>query len=232
MHELKSLVGQHEVDGRSQRATVELVEQLVGAAVFRRCMGHHAKPVGDGFEGLGLVMHAGLRPPPGTLMDERAMGWIHQADDAIVDRAIEDGRDLHHAIRRGGQRQTRQIRDRLIELLRIVKKDPHVSIFIPAGIGRNADFLRLKRGTFDQRGDMAAAAARIELPAMVRAFDPLPVKMAERQRHPAMRTDIPHGRDLALAVTADENGQSQHHLRLHLPDGQGAAGGGRVPEAE
>ena len=113
-------------------------------------------------------------------MNERAMSWIHQTHDAVVDGALEDGRDLHHAIRRGGQRQTRQIRYRLIGLLRIGKKDPHVTIFIPAGIGRDADFLRLKCGTFDQRGDMAAAATCVELPSMVRAFDTLPVEMAER----------------------------------------------------
>ncbi len=113
-------------------------------------------------------------------MDEGAMSWIHQTYDAVVYGALEDGRNLYHAIRRGGQRQTRQIRDWLIGLLRIGKKDPHVTIFIPAGIGRDADFLWLKRGTFDQRGDVAAAATRVELPSMVRAFDTLPVEMAER----------------------------------------------------
>lgn len=112
-------------------------------------------------------------------MDEGAMGWIHEADDAVVDGAIEDGRDLHHAVGRGWQRQTRQFRHRLIGLLRIGEKDPHVSIFIPAGIGCDADFLCLKWGAFDQSGDMAAAAARVELPAMIRTFDALAVKMAK-----------------------------------------------------
>lgn len=112
-------------------------------------------------------------------MDEGAMGWIHETDYAVVDGAIEDGRDLHHAVGRGRQWQTRQLRHRLIGLLRIGEKDPHVSIFIPAGIGRDADFSRLKCGAFNQSGDMAAAAARVELPAMVRAFDALAVKMAE-----------------------------------------------------
>ena len=45
----------------------------------------HAKAVGDGFEILFLFVNAVLRAPPPCLVDEGAVGRVHQADDAVID---------------------------------------------------------------------------------------------------------------------------------------------------
>ena len=62
-----------------------LCEELVGPAVLRRSVRDHAKAVGNGFIDLGLLMHARLAPPPGALMNERAMSWIDESYYPFVD---------------------------------------------------------------------------------------------------------------------------------------------------
>src|SRR5580658_145449 len=45
----------------------------------------HAKAVGDGLEILVLLVDAVAAAPPPRLVDERSVGGIHEADDAVVD---------------------------------------------------------------------------------------------------------------------------------------------------
>ncbi|CAE6715881.1 hypothetical protein NSPZN2_11445 [Nitrospira defluvii] len=232
LHELKPLIGEDEVDGRRQRPAVEFVEELVRPAVFGRRVRHHPEPVGDGLEGLCLVVHAGLGSPPRALVDEGAVRGIHEPDDAVVDGTIQDRGDLDHAIGRGRQRKARQFRYRLIRPLRIGQIHPHVPVCFLARVGGDPDLLGSKRRSLDKGRNVTTATARIKLPSVIGALDPFSVEVTEGQGHASMRTNISHGRHCTLPVTAHENRLSQHDLGLHLADGQGLAGRGRIPETE
>ena len=138
-------------------------------------------------------------------MHKGTVGRVHESDDAVVDGAVQNRRNLDHAIGFGRERETREFRNRLFRLLRIREKHPHVPILILAGVGRDADLFGLERGPFHECRNMAAAATGIELPSVIGAFDALSIKVSERERHAAMGAYVAHRRHLALAVTADED---------------------------
>ena len=88
LDELEALVRKYEIDSRRQRSTIKNIQELQRAAVFGRRMRDHAKSVWDRFKRFSLVVHARLRTPPGTLMDEGTVRRIHESHNAVVDGAV------------------------------------------------------------------------------------------------------------------------------------------------
>ena len=86
-------VGKLEVDHGGDRLSVH-AEQFVGGGVGGRCVGGHAEAEGNGFEVFGLLVDAAFGAPPPRLMDEGAVGGVHESDDAVVDVAGEVGGEM------------------------------------------------------------------------------------------------------------------------------------------
>ena len=76
-------VGQDEVDRGLDGVAVD-AEQLIRRGVAAGCVGGHAEALRDGFEALGFFADGAARAPPPGLMDEWAVGWVHEANDAVV----------------------------------------------------------------------------------------------------------------------------------------------------
>ena len=61
-------------------------------------MSGHPEPAGDWFKGFSLLVDAFPTPPPQALMDERAVGWIHQAHNAVVDGTAQHGGNMEQTV--------------------------------------------------------------------------------------------------------------------------------------
>jgi len=105
---------------------------------------------------------------------------------------------VNHPIGGRGEGQRRYVRDDLVRLLRIGNEHPYIGIPFTAGVSRDADFVNLNAGIFDQCRNHPATSCLIELPAMVGTFDTVAFHLAEGQRHSAMGTNVAHGRDRTL----------------------------------
>ena len=165
-------------------------------------------------------------------MDEGAMGRVHQADDAVVDGAIQQRRNMNHPIGRRGERQSRHLRHDLVRLLRVGNKDPHIAVSLAAGIGRDADFVCLNGGVCDQRRNPLATTGLIEPPAMVGAFDAVAVHLAERERHPPVGANVAHGCDGPLGGFADEDREAQQNGPFQTVGSEIAAEASGIPKAK
>ena len=130
-------------------------------------------------------------------MDEGSVCRVHQADNSVVDRTVQEGRNLNHAIGRRRQRKRRDVGNCLIRLLRIGDEHPHIAVSFATGVGRHADLLGLDWRALYQSGNALAAAFVVESPAMIGALHAIVAHVSERQRHAAMRANIPHGRDIS-----------------------------------
>src|SRR5438445_13510359 len=74
------------------------------------------------------------------------------------------------------------------------------------------------------------AGVPIKLPAVVAALERYAVKVAERERHPAVRTTIAQGEGPALRVTAQHQGHFEQHCRGERAAADLAAAHRRIPE--
>ena len=79
-------VGKNEINGSGDGIGVRIeAQQVVGRGVGTGSVGAHAKAVGDGLEILLLLVNAVAIAPPPRLMNEGAVGRVHEADDAVID---------------------------------------------------------------------------------------------------------------------------------------------------
>src|SRR5208337_4480578 len=84
-NDFRTQVGQDEIDGRGDRIGVGVeAQKFVGSAVGTGRVRAHAKSVRDRLEILPLLVNRFLGAPPPRLVDERAVGGIHQSDYAVV----------------------------------------------------------------------------------------------------------------------------------------------------
>src|ERR1700756_5389969 len=70
-------------------------------------MSGHAESLRDRLEVLVLLVNAGAGAPPPRLMDKRAVGRVHQADDAVVHVAGQIGGEVGRPGFPGEARQRR-----------------------------------------------------------------------------------------------------------------------------
>src|SRR5215468_4257250 len=131
-------------------------------------------------------------------MDKRAMGRIHEADDAVVNWAVQDRRNVNPPIGRRRQRERQDVGNGLVGLLGVGDEHPHIAVTFTARVGGESDLLRLNRRILDQRWNSSASAARIELPAMVSTFDAVSLHSSKRKWHAAVWADIAQSRDFAF----------------------------------
>ena len=177
-------------------------------------------------------------PPPG-LVDERSVGRVHKADDAVVDA------DGHFGLKVGevvflaklldggsglagfdwlGESGAR--RDGIGEV------DPYeiVLLFARKTSGVDAiDFHGLIRG---ERGDqLALAVVNIELPSVIRALEILTIEFSGIERHAAMGAGIAQGEGMSLTIAADDEGNLKQRGFMQLVAMDAVGGQGAIPEA-
>jgi hypothetical protein len=58
----------------------------------------HAEAGWQWLEYFRFLMDTGATAPPHTLVHEGTMGWIHQANDAVIDAACQCGGDVEQAV--------------------------------------------------------------------------------------------------------------------------------------
>ncbi|MNQ95969.1 hypothetical protein D3C85_1115540 [compost metagenome] len=156
-------------------------------------------------------------------MDEGAVGGVHQADDGVVDMAVEiHGLDqLHLALGAGEERRL------VVGLGRIARvrghPDEDQALALAHRIGPDLDAVRLKGLILDQGRNGGADAVRTEAPAVIGALDRLALarlldQTPGRQGRGAMRTDVAHGIDLARTRPADQDRLVHHLIALQAGD--------------
>src|ERR1019366_9831938 len=180
--------------------------ELVGSAVGAGRVRAHAKPVGNGFEVLPLLVNRFLRAPPPRLVNEGAVCGIHQADDAVVDGARQVGSEIGEFVMLaefrnlgGGSRSGRGLRESGAGWAGIGDEDPEEVVALFAEITAGVDAVDFQSLIGDERRDqLALAGMGVESPAVVRAFDLLAVELPAGKRHAAMRAGVAQGKSLAL----------------------------------
>src|SRR3984957_18945015 len=119
-------------------------------------------------------------------MNERAVRWIHQADDSVVHGARQIGPEMRdfEVVTESGKarhfRQTRLLGGRCRAAFWIRHKSPDVSVALRTGEAACVDSLTFQfRICCKRRDHKALAGVRFKLPAMVGAFDGFTVKLPE-----------------------------------------------------
>ncbi len=172
--------------------------------------------------------------PPPLLMDVRPVGGIHQADDGVVDMAVEI-HPLDQARLADGARKLRRL---LIRLGRVAGVGRHPdedhALALAHRIGADLDALSLKRLILDQRRDGRADAVGPEAPAVIGAFDRLALaglldQPPGRQRRRAVGTDVAHPIDLAGARAADQDRLAHDLIAFQAGDRYVARQGDEIP---
>ena len=137
-------------------------------------MAHHGEAVLARFEGLGLFVHRMFGPPPPLLMDIGAVGGVHQADDGVVDVAVEIHRldQLGLAADHAGEDRRLMVRFRRIAGVRR-HPDEDKTLAFTHRIGSHADAVRLEGLILDQRRNGGADPVGAEAPAVIGTFDRL-----------------------------------------------------------
>src|ERR1019366_3144827 len=138
-----------------------------------------------------------LPPPPG-LVNEWAVGRIHQADDAVVHTDRHVGGEIGGFVFADEFRHFRSGKRRLVGFGKactngalIGKKDPNKTVSLFAGITAGIDAVNLQLLIRGERGNqLALAGTGLKAPAMVAALDLLAVKAAARERHAAMGAGV------------------------------------------
>ncbi|MNI16382.1 hypothetical protein D3C73_697140 [compost metagenome] len=172
--------------------------------------------------------------PPPLLMDEGAVGRVHQADHGVVDVAVEihpfDQARLAH-----GAGEDRRI---LVRLGRVagVGRHPHEdqALALAHRIGPHLDAVGLEGLVLDQRRDGGAHPVGAEAPAVIGAFDRLALarfldQPPGRQRRGAVGADVAHGVDLARARAADQHRLAHDLMALQTGDRHVARQGDEIP---
>ena len=102
-------------------------------------------------------------------------------------------------------------------LVRAGEIDPHHALLLHAGIGAATDLGEVDLLALAQRGNLHAAAAAVETPAMVTAGDGVAVEATVMQRDAAMGTDVAQRKDASVASAPDQHGLAEQRLVHHPP---------------
>ena len=147
-------------------------QDLVEAAVRRGRMAHHGPAERGRGEGLGLFVHRMFGPPPPLLVDVRAVGGVHQADDGVVDMAVEIHRLDQLGLAADHAGEDRRLMVRLHRIAGVRRHpDEDDPLALAHRIGPHANAVRLERLILDQRRNGGADAVGTEAPAVIGAFD-------------------------------------------------------------
>jgi len=171
----------------------------------------HAEAVRNGFEVFLLFVNAVLGAPPPCLVDEGAVGGIHEADDAVVNanghfrlqvcEFVFAGKffDLRGGVGRFSARDESGAGRGWVG-----DEDPDeiVLLFATVAAGVDAiDFEILIGG--ERRDQLTLAVVHVELPSVISALEIFSVKFSAVKGHAAMGTGIAQGEGLSETVAAD-----------------------------
>ena len=186
-------------------------EDRIGAAVARRGVAGHGEPIVPRLEALFLVIEALGRAPPPLLVHVGPVRGVHQADDRVIDMAVEvhplnELRPAaHHALKARRRHHGRVV----LGVFAHIDEDKALSFMDrPAA---DLDALALHRLIGDEGGDLRTGAVRrAKAPAMIGAFDrALPRRildqLARRKGCGAVGADVLQGVDVAGPVAPDQD---------------------------
>src|ERR1700681_4260015 len=151
-----------------------------------------------------------LRAPPPRLMDEGAVRWIHQADDAVIDGAGKVGGEVGEFVvcaefrnLRRGSRSGRGLRKSGAGRSGIGNEHPDEVVALFAGIAAGVDAVDFQSLLgYERRNQLALAGVGVKSPAVVGTFDLLAVEVSAGKRHPAMRAGVAQSKGLAWLVAS------------------------------
>ena len=200
----------------------------------------HAETHGDRLKVLLLLVDAVAAPPPPRLVNKWSVRRIHEADDAVVHTTGQFGSqvgDIVHAAETRDSWHSHGWRNSFGESRawrrRLGNKHPNIVVMLFAGIRPCINAVDLEVLVGGERGDeLALSAMGIERPAVVAAFELLAVEVAVGKRHAAVRTSVAQGEDLALTITAENQGSFEQHRLVQAVAGKCAAGHCPIPETE
>ena len=147
-------------------------------------------------------------------MDEGSVRRIHQPDDRMVDAPR---RSRRVSTRSGAPDSSKPSMKRDFRRAgRVVaKKDPDVALHLARRVAAGMDAAGENAWPGHQRGDQRCSARRVEAPAMIAAFDLVPVETAGGERHAAVGTEVAQRKSRAGGVTADQDRLAEHDFRQH-----------------
>lgn len=230
----EALIGQDKINHCGGRLAGDEFQDFVRSAIRRRSMRAHAEAIGNRLELLGFFADAVASAPPPSLMDERAVRGVHQADDGLVHAARQIGEKVRDfetlaefgKLGRGGRRGLRRA------ALRIRHVHPEVTVALFTGKCAGVNAIALEPGVGHERGDFAALAGmRVESPAVIGTFDCGAVELAEREWKRAVGANVAQSEGLAARVAAEDERHAEKHRASELAAVNFAAGEGRVPKA-
>ena len=180
----------------------------------------HAKTARNRLEGFLLLANAVAASPPPGAVHERTVSRIHQPDDGGIHAAGQGRGEMRKAIVAAVLRQFRHRRQRAVGRrtpfgVGEIGPDVTVAFLAREAAGKDAAALQL-RVVRDGGNDATLAGMRVETPAVVGAFDGLPVIMAKRKREGAVGADVAQGKRFAFGV-ASENERDLEALRSYQP---------------
>jgi len=229
-------IRQHKIDRRRYRLPINS-QQLIRRRVRTGSMRRHPKPgispmifvVIQWLKVLRLLMNTRSAPPPPRLMHKRPMRRIHQPDNPVIHiarqirlqmRTPKLCRKLWH-LRHWRQRITHPSgsRSRQPPGTRLRNVDPRKPIPLLTRKRTRINLRRVQRLMARQRRNLLAlTTARLKLPPVVLARHCLPIEPPSRQRNSAMRTKIPHRKQLPTRLPSQQkrNPQQQRLRGLSL----------------
>jgi hypothetical protein len=151
-------------------------------------------------------------------MNERAVRWIHQADDSVVHGARQIGPEMRdfEVVTESGKarhfRQTRLLGGRCRAAFWIRHKSPDVSVALRTGEAACVDSLTFQfRICCKRRDHKALAGVRFKLPAMVGAFDGFTVKLPEGKGKRTVRANVAEGEGFADNIATENKRDIEQH---------------------
>src|SRR5712692_873483 len=200
-------------------------------------MSANTEAVGYGFEHLLFLVDAPATSPPPSLVDERSVSGIHEADDSVIDVTGQIRRKMGDAVTWAEDRQPGRGRDRLVARGGLRHVYPDVAILLFAREVGGKDALDSEFVSGGEGGNSAALASfGVEAPSVIATLQDFAVEPAKGKRYAAVRTTVAEGEGAGLAVPAvrdpaDHERRLEEHrpsqlLAMHL----GTAEGG-IPEA-
>src|SRR6516225_387578 len=191
-----------------------------------------AETVGNRFEDFLFLVDAAAGTPPPGLMNERPVRGVHEADNAVVDRRGQVGPELGKSVLGAEDRQARRRWRRLIAVGGIRQVHPQVAVSLLAGKVPGIDAIHFELVARRQgRDGTALTGPRVESPAVILAFNLVPVEITVGERYAAVRAIVAERPCAPLAVATEHQRLAQKHrlldpLTAHLVTAQR-----RVPEA-
>jgi hypothetical protein len=235
-------IRQHKINRRRNRLPIN-PQQLVRRRVRTGSVRRHPKPrippvilaVFQRLKILRLLMNTRPAPPPPRLMHKRPMCRVHQPDNPMVHiagqlrhqmRRPKPSRKLRH-LRHSGQLTHNPPRSRLGQI------NPRIPIPLLTRKRPGKNLRRVQRLMARQRRNLSALPrTRLKPPPMIFASHRLPIEPPRRQRNPAMRTKIPHRKQLSIILPSHEQRHSQQHRLSSLLRTQLTHAHRRIPIAK